>query len=343
MTEMNTSPLIELRGVRRVYASAGETVAALDGIDLDLKQGEVVVMLLGPSGSGKTTLLNVLSAMDSPTEGTYRYLGEDVPTAPDLVEQTRFSIRTPHPLLRPVVWPVEAVVRLTQGIVRAPSRTMASRRRAKALEAQASFRRRNIGYVFQQYNLLGDLTVLENVMLAQEIAGARDRAHAMDMIGRVGLKGMHDRFPSELSGGQQQRVAIARSLAKKAQLLLGDEPTGNLDSETTQQVMEVLLSICRKERVTAVIVTHDESLTKHATRVLRLDSGRLQSDERGAAGTIVGKGKAAVMDALETAEDVVDTVRRPVEAALHGGLATAKALGGVAKDIADAARPKRKE
>ena len=220
---------------------------------------------------------------------------------------------------------------------------MASRRRAKALEAQASFRRRNIGYVFQQYNLLGDLTVLENVMLAQEIAGARDRSHAMDMIGRVGLKGLHDRFPSELSGGQQQRVAIARSLAKKALLLLGDEPTGNLDSETTQQVMEVLLGICRKEGVTAVIVTHDESLTQHATRVLRLDSGRLQSDELGAAGTIMGKGKAAVKDALETAEDVVDTVRKPVEAAIHGGLATAKALTGVAKDIAEAARPKRKE
>jgi len=343
MAEKFTSPLIELRGVRRVYTSAGETVAALDGIDLDLKQGEVVVMLLGPSGSGKTTLLNVLSAMDSPTEGTYRFLGEEVPTAPDAVEATRFALSMPHPLLQPLVWPVELVVRLVQGTVQAPGRTMASRRRAKALEAQASFRRRNIGYVFQQYNLLGDLTVLENVMLAQEIAGARDRSHAMDMIGRVGLKGLHDRFPSELSGGQQQRVAIARSLAKKAQLLLGDEPTGNLDSETTQQVMEVLLGICRKEGVTAVIVTHDESLTQHATRVLRLDSGRLLSDERGAAGTIVGKGKAAVKDALETAEDVVDTVRKPVEAAIHGGLATAKALTGVAKDIAEAARPKRKE
>ena len=225
MAEKFTSPLIELRGVRRVYASAGETVAALDGIDLDLKQGEVVVMLLGPSGSGKTTLLNVLSAMDSPTEGTYRFLGEDVPTAPDALETTRFALSMPHPLLQPLVWPVEVVVRLVQATVRAPSRTMASRRRAKALEAQASFRRRNIGYVFQQYNLLGDLTVLENVMLAQEIAGARDRAHAMDMISRVGLEGLHDRFPSELSGGQQQRVAIARSLAKKAQLLLGDEPT----------------------------------------------------------------------------------------------------------------------
>ncbi|MEC8742400.1 MAG: ATP-binding cassette domain-containing protein, partial [Candidatus Thermoplasmatota archaeon] len=99
MAEKFTSPLIELRGVRRVYASAGETVAALDGIDLDLKQGEVVVMLLGPSGSGKTTLLNVLSAMDSPTEGTYRFLGEEVPTAPDALETTRFALSMPHPLL----------------------------------------------------------------------------------------------------------------------------------------------------------------------------------------------------------------------------------------------------
>ena len=267
MAEKFTSPLIELRGVRRVYASAGETVAAIDGLDLDLKQGEVVVMLLGPSGSGKTTLLNVLSAMDSPTEGTYVSLARTCPR-PRCAGNNALCPLHASPPASAAGLAGRSRVRLVQATVRAPSRTMASRRRAKALEAQASFRRRNIGYVFQQYNLLGDLTVLENVMLAQEIAGARDRAHAMDMISRVGLEGLHDRFPSELSGGQQQRVAIARSLAKKAQLLLGDEPTGNLDSETTQQVMDVLLGICRKEQVTAVIVTHDESLTQHATRVL---------------------------------------------------------------------------
>ena len=339
----DAQPLVHLKGVRRVYASAGETVAALDGIDLKLHEGEVVVMLLGPSGSGKTTLLNVLSAMDSPTEGSYVFRGETVPSAPDAVETVPFAIPRPHPVLSPPLWFVERVVGLVLGIVKWPHRALAERRRARALEAQAAFRRANIGYVFQQYNLLGDLTVLENVMLAQEIAGGRDRARAMAMLSKVGLEGLERRFPSELSGGQQQRVAIARSLAKHAKLLLGDEPTGNLDSETTQQVMKALLEICRKEGVTAVIVTHDEALTAHATRVLRLDSGRLHSDEVGAAGTLVGKGKHVVKDVLDTAEDVVESVRRPVEAAISGGVSTAKALGAVAKDIAEAARPRKKE
>jgi len=335
--------LVHLEGIRRVYVSAGETVAALDGIDLTLNEGEVVVMLLGPSGSGKTTLLNVLSAMDSPTEGTYRFRGDIVPSAPDALDVEPFALPRPHPLLSPPLWLVERVVGLVLGVVRWPGRTLAERRRAKALEAQAAFRRANIGYVFQQYNLLGDLTVLENVMLAQEISGGRDRARAMHMLAKVGLEGLEQRFPAELSGGQQQRVAIARSLAKHARLLLGDEPTGNLDSETTQQVMKALLDVCRKEGVTAVIVTHDEALTAHATRVLRLDSGRLHSDETGGAGTLVGKGRHVVKDVLDTAEDVVESVRRPVEAAISGGVNTAKALGAVAKDIAEAARPKRKE
>ena len=96
----------------------------------------------------------------------------------------------------------------------------------------------------------------------------------------VGLESEKDRFPGEISGGQQQRVAIARSIAKKPTLLLGDELTGNLDTETSDKVMQVLVEACSDEEITLIIVTHDESLVKYATRVIRIDSGKIVSDEQ---------------------------------------------------------------
>jgi putative ABC transport system ATP-binding protein len=143
-----------------------------------------------------------------------------------------------------------------------------------------TFRRKNVGYVFQFYNLLQDLTVMENVMLIQELSGGRDINRAEEILKLVGLEGEMNRFPSEISGGQQQRVAIARSIAKKPKLLLGDELTGNLDSETSTKVMDVLIQACKSEGITTVMVTHDESLAKYATRVVRLDSGKIKSDEQ---------------------------------------------------------------
>ena len=147
-------------------------------------------------------------------------------------------------------------------------------------EERTTFRRNNIGYVFQFFNLLQDLTVLENVLLIQELSGQRDVERAKEVLGLVGLENEIDRFPSEISGGQQQRVAIARSIAKNPKLLLGDELTGNLDTETSAKVMDVLTSACRKENITTIMVTHDESLAKYATRIIRLDSGKVKSDEQ---------------------------------------------------------------
>ncbi|MCH2436726.1 MAG: ABC transporter ATP-binding protein [Candidatus Poseidoniia archaeon] len=223
-----SAPLVEMRGLSRFYKMASGVVKALDGIDLDIRAGERVI-LLGPSGSGKTTLLNCISALDNPTAGTYVFDGRTVP-------------------------------------------------RSDA-EAMTSFRRQNIGYVFQFFNLLQDLTVLENVLLIQEIAGGRDEARARELLALVGLEAEVDRFPSEISGGQQQRVAIARSIAKSPRLLLGDELTGNLDTATSETVMQVLIDACEAEGITTVMVTHDESLTKFATRVIRLDSGRIVADD----------------------------------------------------------------
>ena len=147
-------------------------------------------------------------------------------------------------------------------------------------ENMTTFRRENIGYVFQFFNLLQDLTVLENILLIQELSDGRDEARARELLALVGLEPEVNRFPAEISGGQQQRVAIARSLAKRPNLLLGDELTGNLDSATSSKVMEVLVSACEAEKITTVMVTHDESLARFATRVVRLDSGKIVSDEK---------------------------------------------------------------
>tara|TARA_B100000131_G_scaffold312370_1_gene346372 strand:+ start:3824 stop:4507 length:684 start_codon:yes stop_codon:yes gene_type:complete len=220
--------LFEMKALERHYSMQSGTVKALDGINLEVSEGEQII-LLGPSGSGKTTLLNCLSALDSPTSGKYSFLGSDVPMNDS--------------------------------------------------EAMTTFRRENIGYVFQFFNLLQDLTVLENLLLIQELAGGRDEKRARKLLSLVGLDGEVDRFPAEISGGQQQRVAIARSIAKSPRLLLGDELTGNLDSKTSSVVMEVLVNACNSEGITCVFVTHDESLVDFATRVIRIDSGKIISDE----------------------------------------------------------------
>ena len=223
-----TDNLVEIEGMKRYYEMISGTVKALDGVDIEVKEGERII-LLGPSGSGKTTLLNCIAALDSPTGGKYSFKGKEVPR--------------------------------------------------NSSEEMTTFRRENIGYVFQFFNLLQDLTVLENILLIQELAGGRDEKRARELLALVGLEDEVDRFPTEISGGQQQRVAIARSLAKRPKLLLGDELTGNLDTKTSSMVMEVLVKACEAENITTVFVTHDESLTRYATRIIRLDSGVIISDE----------------------------------------------------------------
>jgi len=220
--------LVEIEGMKRYYEMVSGTVKALDGVEIEVEEGERII-LLGPSGSGKTTLLNCIAALDSPTGGNYSFEGKEVPR--------------------------------------------------NSSEEMTTFRRENIGYVFQFFNLLQDLTVLENILLIQELAGGRDEKRARELLALVGLEDEVDRFPTEISGGQQQRVAIARSLAKRPKLLLGDELTGNLDTKTSSMVMEVLVKSCEAENITTVFVTHDESLTRYATRIIRLDSGVIISDE----------------------------------------------------------------
>ena len=178
------------------------------------------------------------------------------------------------------------------------------------VEAMTAFRRRNVGYVFQFFNLLGDLTALENILLVQELTSGRDEPRAKELLALVGLAGLEERFPSEMSGGQQQRVAIARSLAKTPRLLLGDEPTGNLDSETTRQVMEVLVDACRAEKITAVLVSHDHALERYATRVISIDSGKLVEDRPGELATVKGAVKEAGRSSRKALKSLAEKARQ---------------------------------
>jgi len=214
------------RGITKVYRMGDVEVHALRGVDLDLRRGELVV-LLGPSGSGKSTLLNILGGLDIPTAGHVWYEDHD----------------------------------LTEADERALTR----------------FRREHVGFVFQFYNLIPSLTARENVEIVTEIADAP--MPAREALERVGLGDRMDHFPAQLSGGQQQRVAIARAIAKRPAVLLCDEPTGALDSETGVLVLAALEHINAELGTTTVVITHNADIARMADRVLHLADGRIAREE----------------------------------------------------------------
>lgn len=222
--------LITLSGITKIYRVGVETVRALDGIDLEVDEGEMVA-IMGSSGSGKSTLMNVIGCLDRPTDGTYRLDG----------------------------------------------------RRTDQMNAAELARVRNerIGFVFQSFELLPRSTALVNVELPTLYArGYRRkdrRARALEALDRVGLSDRVDHRPNQLSGGQKQRVAIARALLNDPAILLADEPTGNLDSRTTADILNVFQRL-HEERQTVLIVTHEDEVASHCSRVVRLHDGRVASD-----------------------------------------------------------------
>ncbi len=144
----------------------------------------------------------------------------------------------------------------------------------------ARFRRDHVGYVFQSFHLLPTLTAQENVAVPLELAGEADAApRAVALLAEVGLADRAHHYPVQLSGGEQQRVAVARAMARRPALLLADEPTGNLDSATGKQIIELLVGLNRRLGSTLVLVTHDAALAAHADRVITLRDGRIVSDE----------------------------------------------------------------
>jgi putative ABC transport system ATP-binding protein len=227
-----TAPLIQLEGVHRIYGEGDSTVRALDGVDLEITRGEFV-MVMGSSGSGKSTCMNLLGCLDTPSAGSYRFLGVDVG-------------------------------RLDR-------------------DALALLRRHYLGFVFQSFNLLARTSAVENVELplVYRGTGARKRREAaIRALDLVGLGGRLDHTPAQLSGGQQQRVAIARAIVAEPMVLFADEPTGNLDTETTREVMELLVGLNRDRGITIAMVTHEDELTKYASRVVTFRDGKVLSDVR---------------------------------------------------------------
>lgn len=148
-------------------------------------------------------------------------------------------------------------------------------------DGRAQLRAESVGFVFQSFHLVPSLNALENVMLPLELAGRADaRLVAQDIIAKVGLQDRWSHYPAQLSGGEKQRVAIARAFATEPAVLFADEPTGNLDSRTGANIMELMFELNRSSRTTLVLVTHDQSLAEKCDRVLSLDVGKLVSDER---------------------------------------------------------------
>jgi len=215
-------PVLQARALTKCYGEGPSAVHALRGVDLDLCDGELIV-LLGPSGSGKSTLLNILGGLDTPTSGTVSFHGQDIASA--------------------------------------DARTL------------TRYRRDSVGFVFQFYNLVASLTAEENVALVTEIARKPLSPGAALRI--VGLEERAHHFTAELSGGEQQRVAIARAIAKQPELLLCDEPTGALDSETGAVVLEAIRSVNSEIGASTVVITHNAAIAGMADRVISMRDGRI--------------------------------------------------------------------
>ena len=232
MDNTSKSPVIQVRGLRKEYRLADDTVVALKRIDLDIMAGEVCC-IFGTSGSGKSTLLNQLAGLEKPTRGCVYIAGAPI-----------------------------------------------SRMDENEL---AAFRQKYLGFIFQAYNLLPALTATENVALPLAFRGMPKRkreALARKMLARVGLGSRADHFPSQMSGGQQQRVGIARAFVTRPRVMFADEPTGNLDSKTTAEVMQMICGFARAHGQTIVLVTHDPNMAAYADRIVTLIDGLIVSDER---------------------------------------------------------------
>jgi putative ABC transport system ATP-binding protein len=223
-------PVIDVKGVTKVYTMGETKVYALRGVDLQVFSGDMIA-IMGSSGSGKSTLMNILGCLDVPTGGRYVLDGVQV----DGLDRNRL----------------------------------------------ADLRNQKLGFVFQGFNLLARTSALENV----ELPLLYDRSHRWKNTGelaaaaleRVGLGTRLDHHPSELSGGQQQRVAIARALVTQPTLLLADEPTGNLDSHMTVEVMSLFQEL-NEQGITILIVTHEPDVAKYAKRIVEVRDGHIIRD-----------------------------------------------------------------
>lgn len=225
--------LIVIRGLRKSFQHQGRTLEVLKGIDLDVKQGEIL-SIVGASGAGKSTLLHCVGTLDVPTSGTILLDGADL---------TKMG-------------------------------------GAKL----AAVRNKTIGFVFQFHHLLPEFTAFENVVMPGLIGGRGRREmaeRANVLLEEVGLEHRSTHRPGELSGGEQQRVAIARALALEPKLLLADEPTGNLDSVTSDAIHDLFYEIADRHGTTIIVVTHNPGFAQRMPRVVEMTDGRVVADGPG--------------------------------------------------------------
>lgn len=224
--------IIEIKNLVKIYNDSEVKVHAINGINLDIEEGEFTA-IVGPSGSGKTTLLNILGGLDKPTEGEVIIGGVEVNNL----------------------------------------------KGSKLVD----FRLHNIGFVFQSYNLIPVFTAKENVEFIMQMQGKskkeRDK-RTIELLKEVGLGDRIDSRPAKLSGGQQQRVAVARALASKPKFILADEPTANLDSKTTENLLDLMEMLNREEKTTFIFSTHDSRVMKKARRVITIEDGKIIKDEK---------------------------------------------------------------
>ena len=291
-----TEPVIRVVGLGKSYETAAGMFPALRGVDLEVAPGEYIA-IMGPSGSGKSTFMNLLGCLDTPTAGDYFLAGRNVAhMAKDALASLRNRM---FPALRGVdleVDPGEYIAIMgpsgsgkstfmnllgcldtpTAGDYFLAGRNVAHMEK----DALASLRNRTLGFVFQGFNLLPRMSLLDNVALPLVYSGTgkdERRAAARAVLQKVGLGQYADSLPSRISGGQQQRVAIARALVNKPRLILADEPTGNLDSHTSEEIMAFFGELNR-EGITVVLVTHEPDIAAHARRQVRFLDGQIVSD-----------------------------------------------------------------
>jgi putative ABC transport system ATP-binding protein len=222
--------LVRIRELHKVYFRGAERIDVLQGVTLDIPQGDFLA-LMGPSGSGKTTLLNLMGGLDTPTEGSIEVAGDRI----DKMSAGRLS----------------------------------------------AWRARHIGFVFQMYNLLPVLTAARNVelpLLLTKLGSADRKRRVQTALSVVGLGDRARHYPRQLSGGQEQRVGIARAIVTDPTLLLCDEPTGDLDRKSGDEVLDLLQTLNREHNKTIVMVTHDPHAAARARRILHLEKGTLVTE-----------------------------------------------------------------
>ncbi|HZT82631.1 MAG TPA: ABC transporter ATP-binding protein [Gemmataceae bacterium] len=232
---MSDEAIVRVRDVHKHFRRGSEQIDVLQGLSLDVPEGEFLA-LMGPSGSGKTTLLNLIAGLDTPSSGKV-YVGDQLISA------------------------------MNEGQL-------------------ARWRTRNVGFIFQFYHLLAVLTAFENVelpLLLLPLSPAQRRQQVLTALDLVGLSDRLHHRPGQLSGGQQQRVGIARAIVTDPTLIVADEPTGDLDARSAEEILDLLGELREALGKTILMVTHDPRAAERAQRVLHLDKGRLvEGDHRGA-------------------------------------------------------------